>query len=128
MQNSHLKQFLLSTGDDTIVENVPDSYWGIGKDGNGSNVAGQILQYLRYCFSIGASPFPLMYVVGDSMVRNLEVSPVVKVLSISGAEIDFTTTVAEAVAGAPVRVVLVFCGTNDLFQRDGSIKPPKSVS
>ena len=47
-QNSHLRDLLLKTGKCRIVEDSPrDSYWGIGKDGTGKNMLGQILQRTR---------------------------------------------------------------------------------
>ena len=43
-----LKQRLLATGDALIQENSPyDSYYGIGKDGNGQNILGKLLMELR---------------------------------------------------------------------------------
>jgi ribA/ribD-fused uncharacterized protein len=46
--HSALKELLLSTGDEELVENAPgDYYWGVGKDGTGKNRLGQILQEIR---------------------------------------------------------------------------------
>lgn len=43
-----LKEILLSTGDEDIVENAPgDYYWGAGKDGTGLNKLGKILVKVR---------------------------------------------------------------------------------
>jgi ribA/ribD-fused uncharacterized protein len=43
-----LKELLLSTGDEPIVENAPgDYYWGCGKDGTGKNMLGKILVEVR---------------------------------------------------------------------------------
>ncbi len=43
-----LKELLISTGDEEIVENAPgDYYWGCGKDGTGQNKLGQILMRVR---------------------------------------------------------------------------------
>jgi len=50
-QHEDLRQLLLSTGDETIVEASPyDSYWGIGSDGKGSNKLGRILMEVRKHF------------------------------------------------------------------------------
>jgi ribA/ribD-fused uncharacterized protein len=38
---------LLASGDDVIVKNYPDPYWGIGKDGIGKNMMGIIWMKLR---------------------------------------------------------------------------------
>jgi ribA/ribD-fused uncharacterized protein len=43
-----LREILLSTGDEEIVENAPhDFYWGCGKDGSGKNMLGRILMETR---------------------------------------------------------------------------------
>jgi ribA/ribD-fused uncharacterized protein len=43
-----LKEMLLFTGDQDIVENAPDDYyWGAGKDGTGLNKLGKILVKVR---------------------------------------------------------------------------------
>ena len=47
-QNEKLRALLISTGDAEIVEDSPrDSFWGIGKDGNGQNMLGKILMKIR---------------------------------------------------------------------------------
>lgn len=46
--HTDIRQILLSTGDDLIVENAPrDAYWGCGPDGNGQNKLGLILMEVR---------------------------------------------------------------------------------
>ncbi|WP_138497804.1 NADAR family protein [Nostoc sp. PA-18-2419] len=52
-----IKNILLSTGDEEIVENSPiDFYWGCGADGSGKNKLGKILievrEILRRTYSI----------------------------------------------------------------------------
>ena len=43
-----LRQILLETGEEAIVENSPiDYYWGCGKDGSGKNRLGIILMQVR---------------------------------------------------------------------------------
>lgn len=43
-----IRELLLSTGDEQIVENSPiDYYWGCGKDGSGKNRLGEILMEVR---------------------------------------------------------------------------------
>jgi N-glycosidase YbiA len=43
-----IREILLSTGDQLIVENAPgDFYWGCGADGSGKNRLGQILMEVR---------------------------------------------------------------------------------
>jgi ribA/ribD-fused uncharacterized protein len=43
-----LRELLLATGDEAIVENAPgDYYWGCGQDGTGRNVLGKILVETR---------------------------------------------------------------------------------
>lgn len=47
-QHETLKQLLLSTGEDEIVEHTKnDSYWADGGDGSGKNMLGKILMELR---------------------------------------------------------------------------------
>ena len=46
--HSQLKNLLLSTGDEELVENTTgDYYWGCGKNGSGKNMLGQILMRVR---------------------------------------------------------------------------------
>lgn len=46
--HAEIREILLSTGDEFIVENAPgDYYWGCGKDGSGQNKLGQILMVVR---------------------------------------------------------------------------------
>ena len=47
-QNEEIKNVLLSTGKETIIENTSnDYYWGCGKDGSGENMLGIILTEVR---------------------------------------------------------------------------------
>ena len=47
-QNNELKNILLKTGSEYIVENTSnDYYWGCGKDGSGKNMLGIILMEVR---------------------------------------------------------------------------------
>ena len=46
-QHEDVKLGLLASGDDTIVKNYPDPYWGIGMDGVGKNEMGVIWMKLR---------------------------------------------------------------------------------
>ena len=46
--HADIREILLSTGDDFIVENAPrDYYWGCGADGSGQNKLGLILMEVR---------------------------------------------------------------------------------
>ncbi len=46
--HADVREILLSTNDEPIVENAPgDYYWGCGKDGSGKNMLGQILVEVR---------------------------------------------------------------------------------
>ena len=46
--HAEIREILLATGDEEIVENSPsDYYWGCGKDGSGKNMLGQILMEVR---------------------------------------------------------------------------------
>ena len=47
-QNKELKQKLLDTGDNILLEDSPtDKFWGIGAKGDGENVLGKLLMELR---------------------------------------------------------------------------------
>ena len=47
-QHAEIRDVLLSTGDEEIVENAPrDYYWGCGAKGTGKNMLGQILMEVR---------------------------------------------------------------------------------
>ncbi len=51
-----LRDLLLATGDQKIVENAPgDFYWGIGRDGTGQNRLGVLLVELRTILRNSAS-------------------------------------------------------------------------
>jgi ribA/ribD-fused uncharacterized protein len=46
--HADIREILLSTGDEEIVENAPqDFYWGCGADGSGKNMLGKILMEVR---------------------------------------------------------------------------------
>jgi N-glycosidase YbiA len=46
--HDRLRELLLGTGDEEIVENAPgDAYWGCGADGTGKNMLGKILVEVR---------------------------------------------------------------------------------
>lgn len=46
--NADIREILLATGDELIVENAPhDYYWGCGQDGSGQNKLGEILMAVR---------------------------------------------------------------------------------
>jgi ribA/ribD-fused uncharacterized protein len=46
--HANIREILLSTEDDLLVENAPnDYYWGCGKDGSGENKLGLILVEVR---------------------------------------------------------------------------------
>jgi ribA/ribD-fused uncharacterized protein len=45
--HTSLAELLLSTGDEEIIENLPDPYWGSGGDGSGRNMLGHVLMEVR---------------------------------------------------------------------------------
>lgn len=54
--HAEIREILLATGDEEIVENSPsDYYWGCGKDGSGKNMLGQILMEVREILRKGTS-------------------------------------------------------------------------
>ena len=47
-QHSELRDLLLATGDEDIVEAAPnDYYWGVGREGTGQNKLGRIIERIR---------------------------------------------------------------------------------
>ena len=47
-QNKLIRNILLSTGEEVIIEKTMDDYyWGCGKDGSGKNMLGKILMEVR---------------------------------------------------------------------------------
>jgi ribA/ribD-fused uncharacterized protein len=54
--HAELRDLLLATGDDDIVEAVPhDYYWGVGADGTGQNRLGRIIERIRAELRAGQS-------------------------------------------------------------------------
>ncbi len=48
LTHQDIQKVLLRTGNEAIIENAPgDYYWGIGADGSGKNMLGQILMDVR---------------------------------------------------------------------------------
>ncbi|MEW6736481.1 MAG: NADAR family protein [Acidobacteriota bacterium] len=48
ISHPELKELLLSTGDEELIENSPnDYYWGCGADGSGKNMTGVLLMEIR---------------------------------------------------------------------------------
>jgi ribA/ribD-fused uncharacterized protein len=46
--HGELRELLLSTGDEDLVENAPtDYYWGVGREGTGQNKLGKIIEQIR---------------------------------------------------------------------------------
>ena len=46
--HKNLRELLLSTGDEELIENAPmDYYWGCGRTGTGQNKLGKILERVR---------------------------------------------------------------------------------
>ena len=46
-QCERFKKKLIDTGDDTLIEDTKDDYWGRGPNGNGKNMLGTLLMLLR---------------------------------------------------------------------------------
>jgi ribA/ribD-fused uncharacterized protein len=55
--HAQLRELLLATGDEEIVErNVDDEYWGCGKEGKGNNRLGHLLMEVRALLRERQSP------------------------------------------------------------------------
>jgi ribA/ribD-fused uncharacterized protein len=51
-----LRDLLLATGEEEIVEAVPhDYYWGVGRDGTGQNRLGKIIERIRTELRVGTA-------------------------------------------------------------------------
>ena len=51
-----LRELLLATGDEDIVEAAPsDYYWGVGRDGTGQNRLGRIIERIRADLRAGSA-------------------------------------------------------------------------
>ncbi|MFH1178624.1 MAG: NADAR family protein [bacterium] len=48
VQHSEVKETLLATGDEEIIEISPSDFWGNGINGKGQNQCGKILMKIRY--------------------------------------------------------------------------------
>lgn len=57
-QHAMLRDSLLNTGNAPLVEESKDTYWGVGKHGDGYNRIGVLLMYVRDCLRAGTSPWP----------------------------------------------------------------------
>jgi ribA/ribD-fused uncharacterized protein len=57
--HADLRELLLSTGEEELVENAPgDYYWGCGKTGTGRNMLGKILMEVRAALRAPATAAP----------------------------------------------------------------------
>lgn len=141
---------LLDTGNSELRENVKgDKIWGIGKfinimsnnlntidsqnkysfighDGQGRNEAGKILMQIRGAFQNNRPLFSPIYIVGDSLVKHVEI-PNAETISISGANADFVTNAACHLIGPNTQFLFIVAGTNDLIKRDKSLGSTNKV-
>lgn len=61
---------------------------------------------------------PECYLVGDSLIKHVT-APMTRIVSIPGADSEFVTNAASAMAGPGVKLLFVVTGTNDFMQKDG---------
>jgi ribA/ribD-fused uncharacterized protein len=55
--HSELRDLLLATGNEEIVESAPtDYYWGVGREGTGQNKLGKIIELIRAELRAGKIP------------------------------------------------------------------------
>ena len=71
VQCKEFEDRLLQTGDKIIHEDVPDKYWGIGRDGRGLNQMGKILMEVRESLHKRAQR-PKVAIIGSSLIKNLQ--------------------------------------------------------
>lgn len=115
-QNPRLKQLLLSTGKQTLVEDTVNPVWGRGnfRLRNGLNLHGQALMEVRSLFE-NPSTGPFHYVIiGDSILRQMKISRTAN-LCWAGSGLNYVKMVLPLIANLPcVKKVIVLSGTNDL--------------
>jgi ribA/ribD-fused uncharacterized protein len=46
-RHHQIRELLMSTGEEELIETAPDRYWGIGRDGAGENRLGRLWMRLR---------------------------------------------------------------------------------
>ena len=76
-QNKEFRDALLRSGDKKIVCDIPDRFWGIGKDENGRNVLGLMLMDIRKEIAttnrdVSNETKPVVAIIGSSLIRNLD--------------------------------------------------------
>ncbi|KAK3082442.1 hypothetical protein FSP39_019797 [Pinctada imbricata] len=73
-QCGEFREKLIESGENQLLENKPDPYWGIGKDGKGMNVLGKMMVELRSELlqrMEKEKSKPKAVVIGSSLVKNM---------------------------------------------------------
>ncbi len=100
-QHEKLKDLLIGTGDAYLAEDSPrDAYWGLGKNGDGENMLGRILNEVR-TFLIGKFPTP------PTVTSNWVVPEFVLASAYPGApDLDEHKQVVDSLVNAPINLIL----------------------
>ncbi|KAK3107077.1 hypothetical protein FSP39_006482, partial [Pinctada imbricata] len=69
-QSEEFRHELLRTADKEIYEELPDKFWGTGRDGKGRNVLGSMLMDLRKEIK-SQDEKPSVAIIGSSLIKNL---------------------------------------------------------
>ncbi|KAK3091073.1 hypothetical protein FSP39_016955, partial [Pinctada imbricata] len=73
-QCGEFREKLIESGENQLLENKPDPFWGIGKDGKGMNVLGKMMVELRSELlqrMEKEKSKPKAVVIGSSLVKNM---------------------------------------------------------
>ena len=75
-QCKEVRDELLRTGENDIINDAPDSFWGIGRDGKGRNVVGKMLFDIRRdskrANDTEPKEQPSVSIIGSSIIKNLD--------------------------------------------------------
>ena len=127
-QSPSFAKALHGSGDSVLVHNVPDSFWGCGKDGNGANKYGDILTELRNTSSLSShgakakvessNKAENCYFICDSMGKGVNLNTRNRknlTISYPNAGISYVSSRIDNIIGkAPPTHIAVMVGTNDI--------------
>lgn len=65
-------------------------------------------------------------IIGDSIIRNVILHNAT-VIAVPGTKVEFLKSVASAVSGSDIKLIVLVAGANDFVQKDGSMGPINRV-
>lgn len=116
-QNGDLRERLLKTGNQELLENTPDPQWGVGQSGRGKNLCGRALMEVRKLLkNPDDGPFSAV-ILSDSMLKEVMI-PNVANLAFPGSKISYIETLLPVMAKLPcVKKIILLSGTNSISDR-----------